>query len=171
MVAAMSASAATDFSVMSYNEIASAFSITVASAKTLTRRRRWEKRLGNDGCVRVHVPLDYLQESRQVSPHVSGPDSPHGSVTDGAQPAAGTVEAIAALERHVARLEADMSALSSALMSARSEAEEAKAKVHEEAVVSAALKATLSVLAEERDRWHAVATTPRKSWLPWRRAG
>jgi hypothetical protein len=136
-----------------YAELAARLGIAVASAKTLVRRHRWQKIKGNDGCVRVLVPLDYFKDdSRHDSSHESSHVSPHESVTDSRQSAPGTVEAIAALERHVARLEADMAAAAAALMSARTEADEMKAKALTEAVTSAAMKATLEAVTAERDR-------------------
>jgi hypothetical protein len=140
-----------------YAELAARLGIAVASAKTLVRRHRWQKIKGNDGCVRVLVPLDYFKDdsrhdSSHVSSHESSHVSPHESVTDSRQSAPGTVEAIAALERHVARLEADMAAAAAALMSARTEADEMKAKARTEAVTSAAMKATLEAVTAERDR-------------------
>src|SRR4051794_5400590 len=95
---------------MTYAELATKLAINVTSAKTLVRRRRWEKTKGNDGLARIHVPRDYLDDSRHVGSHVS----PHVGSPESGQVAPGTLEAIAALERHVARLEADMAVATTA---------------------------------------------------------
>ena len=42
---------------MTYAELGEARSITTGSAEQLARRRRWPRQLGNDGMVRVLVPL------------------------------------------------------------------------------------------------------------------
>ena len=42
---------------MTYAELAEARGITTGSAEQLARRRRWPRQLGNDGMVRVTVPL------------------------------------------------------------------------------------------------------------------
>ena len=42
---------------MTYAELAEARGITTGSAEQLARRRRWPRQLGNDGMVRVMVPL------------------------------------------------------------------------------------------------------------------
>jgi hypothetical protein len=149
----------TTFSV-TYSELATKLGITVPSAKTLVRRHRWEKRQGNDGLMRVLVPIDYLKnergESRHDGSHDSSHDGPHDSRHESPagdrQIAPGTVEAIAALERHVGRLEADMAATTTALMSARNEIEGMRATALAEAVTSAAMKATLEAVTAERDR-------------------
>src|SRR3954454_12946712 len=91
---------------LTYAEMASAMGITLASAKNLTRRKRWPRTRSNEGLVRVLVPLDYLDESdgtngvdgRGQGPHAS----PHEGLVDGRQEALGVITAV---ERHVARLE------------------------------------------------------------------
>jgi hypothetical protein len=146
---------ATTFSV-TYVELAAKLDITVPSAKTLVRRHRWEKRPGNDGLTRILVPVEYLAnksaESRHDGSHDSAHVSPHESPAELQSPAPGTVEAIAALERHVARLEADMRATTSALKEAVTTADTLRATALTEAVTSAAMKATLEAVTAERDR-------------------
>jgi hypothetical protein len=46
---------------MSYVELAQARSISVASARRLARRHNWARQVGNDGIVRVTVPLGQLR--------------------------------------------------------------------------------------------------------------
>jgi hypothetical protein len=153
---------------LTYAEMASTMAITVASAKNLTRRKRWPRSAGNDGLVRVLVPLDYLAADKSA---------------EGRQDVLG---AIAALERHVARLEASLGAAERALTEARTEATEASAKALAEAVTTAALRATLEAVSAERDRLAdqvkaalarpasvpSVVATPPRAWRwPFRRAG
>jgi hypothetical protein len=57
---------------MTYAELAAARGITTGSAEQLTRRKRWPRQLGNDGMVRVLVPLG---EDR-VTPHQQVPPKP-----------------------------------------------------------------------------------------------
>jgi hypothetical protein len=53
---------------LTYAEMAAAMGITLASAKNLTRRKRWPRTRSNEGHVRVLVPLDYLAESEGQGP-------------------------------------------------------------------------------------------------------
>src|SRR3954454_14181441 len=105
--------------------------ITMASAKNLTRRKRWPRVRTNERHVRVLVPLDYLENGKSADgPHAS----PHESLVEALTRAPGTVKAIAALERHVARLEPALKASEAALNEARSACEEARAKALVEAL-------------------------------------
>jgi len=135
---------------LTYTEMASMMAITVASAKNLTRRKRWPRTKTNEGLVRVLVPLDYLEgnvagEGRDGGRHASS----HEGLAEGRQDALGT---IAALERHVARVEASMEAVQKALAEARTEVDEARAKALAEAITMAAMRATLEAVTDERDR-------------------
>src|SRR3954468_69947 len=102
---------------LTYAEMASVMGITLASAKNLTRRKRWPRTRSNEGLVRVLVPLDYLDEPDGREGSGSSPEG----LVDGRQEALG---AIAALERHVARLEAAKEAAEKALAEAVSKGEE-----------------------------------------------
>ena len=46
---------------MTYAELANARGISLASARRLARRHHWHRRAGNDGIVRVTVPLGRLR--------------------------------------------------------------------------------------------------------------
>src|SRR6516162_11397958 len=48
---------------MTYAELAEARGISLASARRLARRHRWAWQAGNDGVVRVTVPLPALQRA------------------------------------------------------------------------------------------------------------
>jgi hypothetical protein len=160
-----------------YTELAARLGIAVASAKTLTRRHRWQRTKGNDGLTRVLVPIDYLEEergseSRHGGSHDSLHVSSHESLPDSPQPAPGTIEAIAALERHVARLEADVRATTSALKEAITTADALRAQALTEAVTTAAMKATLEAVSAERDRLLTREhLREQRRWWPFRRAG
>ena len=78
---------------MTYAELAKARGITILAARRLTLRHRWAKQAGNDGLVRVSVPLAALAKPakltdprRQPAPNdtVSGPTSDTGSPENGA---------------------------------------------------------------------------------------
>jgi len=49
---------ATDFRWMTYGELGRARGISVTSARNLAYRRNWRRQPGNDGTIRVAVPLD-----------------------------------------------------------------------------------------------------------------
>ena len=48
---------------MTYAELAQARGISLASARRLARRHGWARQAGNDGVVRVTVPLPALQRA------------------------------------------------------------------------------------------------------------
>jgi len=50
---------------MTYAELAESRRISVSSAERLVRRRHWRRQVGNDGVVRILVPLDDSQDRRQ----------------------------------------------------------------------------------------------------------
>lgn len=133
---------------LTYAEMASTMAITVASAKNLARRKRWPRQRGNDGLVRVLVPLDY----RDAGKGAESAEGRHGGPQDGPDEGRQDGGTIAALERHVARLEAALEAAGKALKEARSEADEGRAKALVEAVTTAAMRATLEAVTGERDR-------------------
>ena len=62
---------------MTYAELAMARGIKEPAAVRLVQRRRWERQPGNDGAVRVAVPIPELRLSRAVTPAVTlvGDDS------------------------------------------------------------------------------------------------
>lgn len=53
---------------MTYAELADVRGISVPSAERLVRRRRWARQAGNDGVVRVNVPLTEAQGRRKPAP-------------------------------------------------------------------------------------------------------
>jgi hypothetical protein len=73
---------------MTYAELADVRGISAMSAERLARRRRWARQVGNDGVVRVLVPLAEARKSprrttlvrtrtsSRISPLTSAPDIP-----------------------------------------------------------------------------------------------
>jgi hypothetical protein len=66
---------------MTYAELASVREISALSAERLVRRKHWPRQVGNDGIVRVLVPLTEARKvsgNREVSsagqPQISAPD-------------------------------------------------------------------------------------------------
>ena len=47
---------------MTYAELAAVRGISVSCAERLVRRRHWPRQVGNDGVVRIIVPLDETQK-------------------------------------------------------------------------------------------------------------
>lgn len=45
---------------LTYKELADRLAIKVESARKTAQRKRWHRTAGNDGTIRIHVPLDVL---------------------------------------------------------------------------------------------------------------
>lgn len=72
-----------DTKLMTYRELADLWGCKLESARKTVRRKQWHRTDGNDGTIRVHVPLDALPRpsdsptvSPEVIPEVSPPDGP-----------------------------------------------------------------------------------------------
>ena len=52
--------------LMTYDEISETFGITRKSTEQLVKRKRWMRRKGNDGKVRIDVPEDALPRKGQL---------------------------------------------------------------------------------------------------------
>jgi uncharacterized protein (UPF0335 family) len=94
-----------DVKWMTYSELAEALGIGGASARNLVRRKRWQRKPGNDGLARVGVPLDHLtqyQKAADVAPPV---DEEEGGPADAPVDGGGEGGVIQALNRHIERLE------------------------------------------------------------------
>src|SRR3954447_15775909 len=96
--------------LLTYDEIASAFTINRESARQLVARKRWARRKGNDGKARIEVPNDAFETTRADldPPHDpidnTGTDPPH----DPLQHAGYETGVVAVLSRQIERLEADL---------------------------------------------------------------
>ena len=135
---------------LTYAELAQARGITIAATKTLVWRKRWPRTRGNDGLTLVQVPEEEIGEPSQESSH----EPPHESAQENPQESPpeppGSLAAIAALERHVTRLEALLEARERALSEARSHLEEAHARDLTAADLRASLEASERALTEAR---------------------
>lgn len=52
---------ADDYELLTYKEIAARLGIKLVSARQTVSRKGWLRQRGNDGAVRIRVPLSYLQ--------------------------------------------------------------------------------------------------------------
>ncbi len=96
---------------MTYAEIAEALGIGGDSARALVRRKRWHRKPGNDGCTRVEVPVEYLNEYTKregaASPPASFPAEPPAS-PPAEPPASGEIlQRLDRLERALEALQAE----------------------------------------------------------------
>jgi hypothetical protein len=67
---------------MTYAEIATVRGISVPSARRLVLRHRWPRQVGNDGVVRVTVPLEALEKPKETTAlHVTVTDIPLSHAT------------------------------------------------------------------------------------------
>lgn len=88
---------------VTYAELAARLGITEDSAKRLVRRRKWPRKAGNDGKMRIDVPVDRLvvtPDSPEDTPPVSPPVSPEG------RPGDDSAVTIARLEAEISGLKA-----------------------------------------------------------------
>ena len=88
---------------VTYAELAARLGITEDSAKRLVRRRKWPRKTGNDGKMRIDVPVDRLvvtPDSPGDTPPVSPGDSPEG------RPGDDSAVTIARLEAEISGLKA-----------------------------------------------------------------
>src|SRR5829696_6438315 len=91
---------------LTYDELADRLGIERESARQQVKRRRWARRPGNDGKVRVGVPEEVL--GARSEPGTERATNPaHAPGHDPAQIPA----VMAVLSRHIERLEAEIEAL------------------------------------------------------------
>jgi len=69
-----------DTELLTYRELADRIGVKLDSARRMVRRRGWHRVNGNDGQVRVQVPMEALPSSRE-DPKDNPPDSPRDSVS------------------------------------------------------------------------------------------
>lgn len=153
---------------LTYDELAERLNIERESARQQVKRKRWARRPGNDGKVRIGVPVEVFtadstggetdpgqvpeQEEARVPPPPPGHDPVVSEV----------------LTRHIERLER-------ALEAATSHASDRDQLAAERDVLTVqveALRAALAAAEQDRNRWHEVATripepVPQRPW--WRR--
>jgi len=62
---------------LTYKELADRLSIKVESARKTAQRKRWHRTTGNDGTIRIHVPLDAFPSAvGQEDSHGYSPNNP-----------------------------------------------------------------------------------------------
>ena len=130
---------------MTYAELAESRRISVSSAERLVRRRHWRRQVGNDGVVRILVPLDDARDRRQHADSDKGLSvrtSPEDIRTSG--DVRGTIRT---LEPAVRTLGEQLEAANSSLLSERRRAEQAEHRVDE-------LQALLTQERRQIDRLH-----------------
>jgi hypothetical protein len=60
---------------LTYAEAASRLGCLEKSVATRAKRRRWKREKGNDGLMRVHIPIEYLPDSKGDNRGDSIPDT------------------------------------------------------------------------------------------------
>ncbi|MBL7405194.1 MULTISPECIES: hypothetical protein [Methylorubrum] len=138
---------------LTYDELAERLGIERESARQHVKRKRWARRPGNDGKVRIGVPEESL--SARSEPGTEGETvpvrEPEQSQEQIPVPDPGVT---AVLTRHIERLEAQ-------LEEALSRASEHDAIATHRDILSTqldALRAALDAAERDRDRWHEAAT-------------
>ncbi|WP_238246380.1 hypothetical protein [Methylobacterium iners] len=163
---------------LTYDELAERLGIERESARQHVKRKRWGRRPGNDGKVRIGVPDEVLSPGSEgdtvagtqpVQPPVQDP------VPAPVQPPAHDPGVTEVLTRHIERLE-------SALEAAMKRAEDRDALLADRDALASerdvltvqvdALRAALTAAETDRDRWHQTASrvpepVPHRPW--WRR--
>jgi hypothetical protein len=151
---------------MTYAELAQARSISLPSARRLVRRHAWARQVGNDGVVRILVPLGQVHAVPGPKPakatktaEIAGP-GPVDAVSQGTRPmpaadvpgpGPGSVPGTDPLAQAI-------EVLRQQLALANDRADRAELRVDR----------LQAVLAEERQRLLAILTGPRRSWWrPW----
>ncbi len=97
-----------DVKWLTYAELAGALGIGGDSARNLVRRKRWQRKPGNDGLARIGVPVEHLDEHAKpdgpidppVIPSIEPPTDARIEAIDG-----GIIEV---LNRHIERLEREV---------------------------------------------------------------
>src|SRR3712207_2568996 len=145
---------------LSYDELAALLRRSPEATRQLVRRRRWRRTLGNDGKMRVTVPIEALEaeeatEGADVAPP-SGEVVPILSLAS--PPHSGDVapDSAAILSGHIGRLEAALEALREERDSAQSERDAAQTAERilalQLAGLQAARDAERALLSVERER-------------------
>ena len=172
---------------MTYAELAQARQISLASARRLARRHHWPRQAGNDGIVRVLVPLGHLQTgpgtapseaAETPAPHVPEPAQAMSDRTrptpesNGPETRPRPAEAMAhGIGPGTEALSRAVDSLRELLMIANSRADRAEQRADTERARGDQLQTELSQaqreLIEERRQVIEILTGDRQSW--WRR--
>jgi hypothetical protein len=95
--------------VLTYDEISDLFGINRRSAAQLVKRRRWNRRKGNDGRARIEVPDDAVPPAHEVRSDDSSDSSSDDSSDDSSDTSSDGQ--LALLKHLVERLEAEVAEL------------------------------------------------------------
>lgn len=152
---------------LTYDELAERLGIERESARQQVKRKRWGRRPGNDGKVRIGVPEEVLATG--PSPDTEGGADPvQPPAQEPAHPPAHDPVVSEVLTRHIERLELALEAATNRIADRDAVAVERDVLT----VQVEALRAALTVAEQDRDRWHEAAKRTsepisRRSW--WRR--
>src|SRR5215471_2429068 len=142
---------------MTYAELAAVRGVSALSAERLVRRKHWPRQVGNDGVVRVLVPLT---EARKVGGNQRSARSGHPPLTSAA-PAPDDRDDI----REDVRALEEREKLAAERDRFRALAEERDRTIEEQQETIRHLR---SLLADERRRMMALLTAPkRRPWWRW----
>jgi hypothetical protein len=148
------------FGAMTYEALADRLGITVASARRLALRRRWQKGKGNDGRAIVQVPEEFLQ-NRTDSPADRREDSPAADA-ETVPPAAPETVLVTDLLARLATAQGELVEMSRKLGAAESDIAALKAQADE-------ARQRAEEIARDRDRWHEAHVAASRPW--WKRLG
>src|SRR4051812_8249429 len=150
-----------DVEWLTIDEAAARLGISRESVRRTALRKRWAKRPGNDGRVRLGVPVERLPSAPAVGQGTGQTVGPDTGSTVG-QP-----------DARVAILLAEIEGLKQLVAEAGKRADAAERRADEirqdREVQVAALNALLVELRQDRDHWRKAAME-RRSWWPWRRS-
>jgi predicted RNase H-like nuclease (RuvC/YqgF family) len=164
-----------DTKLMSYAEIATALAIGGNSARALVRRKRWQRKPGNDGLARIEVPVEYLAEHEKQRADSAPSSGPADSPAEG-----GAVDEAVTLTLTLMALTDHVETLKGMLTKAGQERDEARRELisaQADAACAPALRTTVEALKQalstEKDRTSELRDrlSARRSWWPFRRAG
>jgi hypothetical protein len=136
---------------VSYTELAKARGISRESAIRIARRRKWPKREGNDGTIRVAVPLTDLTKPEADLLDIRE-DIPQDIPEDISRIISGLEGRLADKDEHIASLQEWLAGAEGRVQAAESRAEKAEALVRELGEGKAAAEATAKARLEEIER-------------------
>jgi hypothetical protein len=156
---------------MTYVELAAVRGTSLAAARRLVLRHRWPRQVGNDGVVRVSVPLTEIKKPAKAKAMRAGVSHPTTSavsdltVTTTAALDPPTDPAVTLTDSLVVTLSHAVETLREQLERERTRADHAEHRIEEEL---ARVDALYAALGEERRRVIAILTDQRaRPW--WRR--
>src|SRR3954468_12667396 len=170
----------TETKTLTYPELAEAIGRSEIAARSMAKRNRWRRMLGNDGRARVVVPMEVLERLQEKAASRPDPGPDHGSIT-GSDHGPDARALIAVLESRISELQGRVAELNE-------EAKQGRAAIARVDVLEALLdterKRVEEVRQTERQRaeeWKMVAdrfaaqaeqvlaAQARRGWWPFRR--